>query len=735
MAEQGKQRTQFRLGMMLLLSFLLVGLFVGFTSAWMARANISAESQTQTLATARLMAMQVQVADQDLSKSTQLISNLRSAAGAESVTIIRRYQQRRYEVISATTDKVSESSEVTGMVSPGVRYVMDFGIPSTEFRLAGGPKPGILAYVPLKSNGKVYAVLSVETSALSLLSKYKLVERQSWWYGAMAFLLCSVFAFSWSSRLLKLQREVTWIRNLSATTRFFNATILELALTATALSVVTVGLYSYSGERLMQEQLTKSFVVMEKLEVLRNRIDLALASEDIDSYKQREILTASRNAKDDRISRRLNLVLASRSQSQMLNGLRSVLNEVQAKQQLERGRQVTLQNSYEQRDLYLGAVLVVSCLLVIGSLMLARAASSQQHDLQLAVMDSQRHKGAYNQLTENLPVGLYTFKSGKLEYTNKTWNRQTLRDSQESADLAFRRSLHPEDKDDVLAALRDFEKQRLPFEMQYRMVGPTGEKHIIETRGVPLTDMFGNFEHILGFSIDVTSRVQAQEMAEERNRQMQEANRQLHQAFHDVELNFEAMVNSLVRAVEAKDPYTAGHSERVMGYSVKIGQALGYNKEELRILERGCLVHDIGKIGIPDAILTKPDRLLPEEYKIIQQHPDIGYRMIKDIPIFRDCIPIVRWHHERLDGLGYPDGLRGDQIPEMVRISSVADIFDALTSTRAYRQGMTIDRALGILKEEADKGALDRRLVEILADIVMREGLLWQQPGTDGMAA
>jgi putative nucleotidyltransferase with HDIG domain len=189
----------------------------------------------------------------------------------------------------------------------------------------------------------------------------------------------------------------------------------------------------------------------------------------------------------------------------------------------------------------------------------------------------------------------------------------------------------------------------------------------------------------------------------------------------------EALVYGLVSAVEAKDPHTAGHSERVMRYSVSIGEALGLSSKELRTLELGTLIHDVGKIGVPDQILNKPARLDDAEYAIIKTHPEIGARMVRGIPVFEDCLAIIESHHERLDGRGYPHGLSASDIPVMVRIASVSDVFDALTSRRAYREAMPVDDALAILRKDADAGALDRKIVEVLADIVKRDGVLWAE--------
>ena len=143
--------------------------------------------------------------------------------------------------------------------------------------------------------------------------------------------------------------------------------------------------------------------------------------------------------------------------------------------------------------------------------------------------------------------------------------------------------------------------------------------------------------------------------------------------------------------VEAKDAYTRGHSDRVSAYSVLIGEALGLSEDDLKTLKIGGLFHDIGKIGIPDAILLKTDKLTDDEYSEIKNHPAIGAHILSNASIFADIIPIVKHHHERYDGKGYPARLAGEDIPYLARIVAVADTFDAMTSRRSYRQALDFD--------------------------------------------
>jgi putative nucleotidyltransferase with HDIG domain len=146
-----------------------------------------------------------------------------------------------------------------------------------------------------------------------------------------------------------------------------------------------------------------------------------------------------------------------------------------------------------------------------------------------------------------------------------------------------------------------------------------------------------------------------------------------------------AFVRSLVRAIDAKSRWTRGHSEVVATFSQEIARAMGFQENEIRRLTLAALLHDIGKIGTSDMVLEKPRRLTAEEFAVIKRHPKQGVDILRDVPQFRDLLPFIRHHHERLDGGGYPDGLKGEKIALGARIISVADAFEAMTSDRPYR--------------------------------------------------
>jgi putative two-component system response regulator len=166
------------------------------------------------------------------------------------------------------------------------------------------------------------------------------------------------------------------------------------------------------------------------------------------------------------------------------------------------------------------------------------------------------------------------------------------------------------------------------------------------------------------------------------------------------------------RAVEAKSAYTKGHADRVTSYALALAGELGLSRAERQVLWRGGLLHDIGKIRVPDAILDKRGPLNADEMEVMRQHPTDGAHIIETLESLRDTLPLIRWHHERQDGTGYPDGLAGEAIPLLVRVLSVADIYDALASERPYRPALPHTQCLEILRADAAGGGLDRDLVE-----------------------
>lgn len=178
-------------------------------------------------------------------------------------------------------------------------------------------------------------------------------------------------------------------------------------------------------------------------------------------------------------------------------------------------------------------------------------------------------------------------------------------------------------------------------------------------------------------------------------REIRRINDELKDTYDELEKAYLEVIETLRYAVEAKDTYTRGHSDRVSAYSVLIGEELGLSEQELKTLKIGGLFHDIGKIGIPDSILLKEAKLTDDEYAQIKNHPSIGAHILSSVSYFKDMIPIVKHHHERYDGFGYPSKLKGEDIPYLARIAAVADSFDAMTSKRSYRNSLPLDIVIG----------------------------------------
>src|SRR5713101_6767826 len=183
--------------------------------------------------------------------------------------------------------------------------------------------------------------------------------------------------------------------------------------------------------------------------------------------------------------------------------------------------------------------------------------------------------------------------------------------------------------------------------------------------------------------------------------------------------NAETVLFSLALTIEAKDPYTEGHCDRLSKYSVALGEKLGLSQEQLVALRRGGLIHDIGKLAVPEHILLKPGPLTPEERKIMERHTVIGEEICAPLRSFRHVLPIIRHHHEKQDGSGYPDGLKGAQVPLTARILQITDIYDALTTDRPYRKALPQEKAFAIMREEVKRGWWDGSLFnELEASVI-----------------
>lgn len=172
----------------------------------------------------------------------------------------------------------------------------------------------------------------------------------------------------------------------------------------------------------------------------------------------------------------------------------------------------------------------------------------------------------------------------------------------------------------------------------------------------------------------------------------------------------ESVLFTLARSIEGKDPYTHGHCERLADYSARLGARIGLPENQITALRRAGVVHDVGKVAIPDSILLKPSALSAEEWKLMREHPVLGERICAPLKSFRLVLPIIRHHHERCNGSGYPDGLQGESIPITARVLQIVDVYDALTTERPYKAALSVNQALCTMKEEVAKGWWDAKI-------------------------
>jgi putative two-component system response regulator len=193
-------------------------------------------------------------------------------------------------------------------------------------------------------------------------------------------------------------------------------------------------------------------------------------------------------------------------------------------------------------------------------------------------------------------------------------------------------------------------------------------------------------------------------------------------AFTDELENAEAVLFTLALSIESRDPYTHGHCTRLAEFSARLGERMGLPSDDLTALRRAGVVHDIGKVVVPDAVLLKPGPLTPQEREVIKQHAAAGEHICAPLKSFRTVLPIIRHHHERWDGSGYPDGLAGDAIPLLARILQIADVYDALTTKRPYRDALTQTEAWEIVQSEVKHNWWDGNIVREFRHMISTEG-------------
>ena len=229
-----------------------------------------------------------------------------------------------------------------------------------------------------------------------------------------------------------------------------------------------------------------------------------------------------------------------------------------------------------------------------------------------------------------------------------------------------------------------------------------------------------------GTIVEVTGTAEIADLSENFNRMsesIRDAFERVQRAARENQELFIASIRALAAAIDAKDPYTRGHSERVARYSAAIAKEMGLSADDVRKTRLSALLHDVGKIGVDDRIIRKPTALTDEEFELMKAHPSKGAAIMEAIPQMADIIPGMKWHHEKMEGGGYPDGLKGEQIPMQARIVAVADAFDAMTTTRPYQKAMEVTYVLERLREMAHK-RFDVNVIEALVRSHAKGGLI-----------
>lgn len=257
---------------------------------------------------------------------------------------------------------------------------------------------------------------------------------------------------------------------------------------------------------------------------------------------------------------------------------------------------------------------------------------------------------------------------------------------------------------ETLARLREQTKEEIPV-----IFLTADENEGSETRGLSL----GAMDFIKKPFVPEVLTLRARHIID-LNHLQKDLEHEVHKMAEENERLFLHVVQALAEAIDAKDTYTNGHSGRVAQYTKEIAKRYGYRGKRLDSIYMMGLLHDVGKIGVPDAIINKPAKLTDEEYEVIKNHPVMGARILKSIKEMPSLVTCARWHHERYDGSGYPDGLKGTEIPEEARITAVADAYDAMSSKRSYRGVMP----QGIIREEIENGR-GMQFDPVFADIML----------------
>lgn len=651
--------------------------------------------------------------------SSSLVRIVGSVGGVQRISTVRRTDDGLVTVLNASRTAKSTSlshsflAQAPELPRESARAWLDGTITATSKPALVRGEPVQYAFVPLfAADRTVDAVMVVESDHSPVAASLEGLGAALWLslFGVLAASLLSSWALTATAKGVNLR--IGGKIELKSTSRVW----LTLGLLTVSVALVSDGALSFStisqsnvAARQASESFRHTLLIKDQLEAGKTTGWTARFGEASEFFeRQGDAWLASKIR--DYVAAAKNGEGVEGAQSSLLSALR--LNDARVRGELwEAGNQIQIENSQQGYRLVAAVVLGIISLALMGAISVKERQLKQEID---SHKDARRH---YEDLMGCLPIGMFAYRDGQVQFSSGAWMHT---DGEEPSDLLA--SVQPDDRVQLSEALKDAELRRMPFSLILRFNG-SGDTYYYETNGAVVTNSDGTYRHVLVFCADVTPIVNAKLEVQRKHREVDEKNYQLSAALRQVEHSLHTVVKTMVRAVEVKDPYTAGHSERVRQYCVWMGEHFGLSAYEMRILSYGALIHDVGKIGIPDEVLTKPGRLTEDEFNLVKLHSVHGANIVADIEMFRDCVPIVRWHHERLDGSGYPDGLSRDEIPFLVRVVAVADVFDAMTSDRAYRLCVTAEEALGAMAEEVAAGKLDAMAFAALKAVVERHGM------------
>ena len=730
------QPSRWKQTLLLGLAFVVVGSVAALVLYGNAVSTVSEAARSRLLDTAHMVAVQIDVerhsnlasqADVSTNDYKELVSDLVKIVGTigdvERLYTVRRTDDGMVVVLNASRSTPSTATEQTYLssvkhlpASAGKSWSLGVTVLEEEPIKTNG-ETVLRAFVPLIANDRtVEALLVVELDYASVEASLAQL-RQGLWLGlGGVFLVSGLFAWaltksrpatgSWfSSGLVFHKNRRVWI------------TVTLLLASAALVSDGAIGFYNLetagTDARLASKALQASRELQNELQRERSQGWSARLNSLEEFYEDSGQPWIASQIADYKSAVAEGSPRVSVLGQKLIQAAQQDVARVQGDLS-EAGGRIQVENSHQTFRLTMSVVLGLVAIILIS------VVSRQEKRLEAALDENTLVQQEYKSLVGNLPIGMFAYSNGEVLFSNRAWGRSNGDDPDTVLD-----AIHKDDRAVFDAALRQAEVDMEPFSTTLKIVGKFETTHY-EASCAPVTDSDGLLRHLLIFCVDVTPLVSAKDEVQKKHREVEKKNRQLNAVFKQVEHSLHTTVETMIRAVEVKDPYTAGHSERVRQYCVWMGEHLSLSEYELKILSHGARIHDVGKIGIPDEILTKPSALTPDEFEVIKQHTVAGAKIVGNIEIFKDCVPIVRWHHERLDGSGYPDGLIGDEVPFLVRLVAVADMFDAMTSNRAYRNGMKTEDALRIISRDVADGKIDAIAFSALVDVIDQFGTVSQ---------